>query len=294
VNTQAPRRQRRRFRPLILLLTLTAMLAVLIGATTGFQQQKPPLPDPEPAVDPVTDSYEDRWGELDRAVKRSEYAKEAFASSDDRVHYTGSDYTVLHGVDVSDHNGVIDWDAVQLDGIDFAIVRLGYRGYGNGAIVKDEQFFENAEALDCLDMDYGVYFFSQAISVEEAVEEAQFVLTQLQGHAPSLPVYFDWEPISDTARTANMNPLLLTDCALAFCQTIEEAGFEAGIYFNQEFGYRHFNLITLKDYDFWLAEYADAPSFFYHFQQWQYSCTGSVAGIHTATDLNLRFIPKEA
>jgi len=292
VKTQAPRRQRRRFRPLILFVTLLVLIAVIIGTATDFRREAPPLPEPEPVTDPHTEAYIEKWGDLDLSVKRNGYDETAFSILDDRVGYAGAQHDVLHGVDVSDHNGEIDWKAVQADGIDFAILRLGYRGYGNGAIVKDERFFENAEALEKLSMDYGVYFFSQAISVEEAVEEAEFVLQQLHGHSPSLPIYFDWELVSESARTAGMDPELLTQCALAFCQTIENAGFEAGIYFNQEFGYRYFNLITLKDYDFWLAEYAEAPSFYYHFHQWQYSCTGTVAGIPTAADLNLRFIPK--
>lgn len=293
MTVKTPRRQRRRYRPLIIPVTLVLLLAVIFGAAKSFQQEEPPLPDPEPVVDPVTAPYMEQWGELDLSVRRNDYIDSAFFVADERIGYTADDYTVLQGVDVSDHNGEIDWPTAQADGIDFAILRLGYRGYGNGAIVKDEQFFSNAEALEQLGMDYGVYFFSQAISVEEAIEEAEFVIQQLHGHAPSLPIYFDWEPVSDTARTAEMDLLQLTDCALAFCRTIEAAGFDAGIYFNQEFGYRHFNLISLREYDFWLAEYAQIPSFYYHFDQWQYSCTGTVEGIGTAADLNLRFVPKE-
>lgn len=292
MSNATKRRQRSRFRPLVLLVSLIAMIAVVMGAASSFRQEEPPLPEPEPVIDPVTEQQAPQWPALDPAVKQNDYAETAFAVLNDRIGYSGDDYTVLQGVDVSDHNGAIDWPAVQQDGIDFAILRLGYRGYGNGAIVKDERFYEHAESLEQLGLDYGVYFFSQAINVDEAVEEARFIIAQLNGHTPTLPVYFDWEPVSDAARTADMTPQLLTECALAFCRTIEDAGYKAGIYFNQEYGYRHFNLLSLKDYDFWLAEYANAPSFYYHFHQWQYSCTGTVSGIETAADLNLRFIPK--
>lgn len=293
LKTHSPRHLKRRTRPLVIVITLLALALVVIGAATGLRRDDPPVL-PEPVVDPATTPYIDRWGELLPGAKRNEYDHLGFTAVDNRMQYTGADQTVLTGVDVSDHNGAIDWSAVKGDGIDYAIVRVGYRGYGNGALVTDERFGENAAALEALAMPYGLYFFSQCLSVEEAREEARFVLTQLEGRAPTLPIYFDWEPISDAARTADMDLTLLTDCALAFCQTIEAAGFDAGIYFNQEFGYLHYNLITLKDYDLWLAEYAEAPSFYYHFHQWQYSCTGSVAGISTVTDLNLRFIPKEA
>ena len=194
------------------------------------------------------------------------------------------------GVDVSSHQGEIDWAAVAECGVDFAILRAGFRGYGDGSTQQDAYFSQNIQGALENGLDVGVYFFSQALNVEEARAEAHEVLSMLEGYDIRYPVYFDWEPIDgDEARTDTISARELTDCALAFCQVIEDAGYEAGIYFNLTMAIHYYHLTELKDYTFWLAEYQDTPSFPFAFDMWQYSDAGMVNGISTAVDLDLYF-----
>lgn len=211
-----------------------------------------------------------------------------FAEKGGFVVYTGPEEWKT-GVDVSSHQGQIDWEKAADDGIQFAIVRLGYRGYTEGEISLDDYFLRNIEGAQAAGLKVGVYFFSQALNEEEAVEEAEFVLNWIEGYELDYPVYFDWEDIQVEARTDAMDMLTLTGCAEAFCRTIEAAGYRAGIYFNQRLGYEVLSLLSLRGYEFWLAEYNPAPTFTYDFELWQYGCDGRVDGITGPVDLNMRF-----
>jgi len=192
-------------------------------------------------------------------------------------------------VDVSAHQGEINWEKAAADGIQFAMIRLGYRGYTEGEIGLDPYFLRNIEGAQAAGLDVGVYFFSQAITKDEAVEEAKFVLNWIEGYELDYPIFFDWEDIEADARTDGMDMLTLTGCVDAFCAAIEDAGYRAGVYFNQRFGYQELNLLSLRKYMFWLAEYNPAPTFTYDFEIWQYSCDGRVDGISGPVDLNMSF-----
>lgn len=198
--------------------------------------------------------------------------------------------TAYTGVDVSSHQGAIDWAAVAGDGIDFAMLRIGNRGYSQGALNADEQFEANFAGATGNGLMTGVYFFSQAVSVEEAQAEAAFVLEALNGRELDLPVVFDWETIdTDTARTDGVDSQTVTACCLAFCRAIQEAGYDAAFYCNGMLGYLQYDLSQLQELDAWYAEYSGYPSFAYAFRLWQYSKTGTVAGIEGNVDLNLWF-----
>ena len=194
------------------------------------------------------------------------------------------------GVDVSSHQQDIDWELVAANGVEFAMIRVGYRGYTEGEIQPDDYFTQNIEGALAAGLDVGVYFFSQALDEKEAIDEANFVLESIKDYPLSYPVIFDWEDIQADARTDGMDSVQLTKNALAFCSAIEKAGYRAGVYFNQRFGYEEFDLESLQDYVFWLAEYNETPSFSYHFQLWQYCNDGRVDGIQTDVDLNLAFL----
>ena len=146
-------------------------------------------------------------------------------------------------------------------------------------------------------MELGVYFFSQAISVTEAIEEANWVLEHLKNYPVTLPVVFDWEKVdADNARTADLDVTTLTDCAVAFCETIRRAGYEPCIYYNRTTGYYRYDLTRLTNYKVWLALPCNPPdlvhpSFYYHIDMWQYSITGQVPGISVETDLDYIFDP---
>ena len=167
-------------------------------------------------------------------------------------------------MDISSHQQSVDWEAVKAAGVDFAILRAGYRGYTEGAIQEDETFLTNLAAAKAAGLKVGVYFFSQALDKAEAVEEAEFVLNLLDGAELDYPIFFDWEDIEAEARTDGMDSVTLTACAVAFCKRVELNGYRAGVYFNQRFGFEEFDLRDLQDYELWLAEYALSPSFPYH------------------------------
>jgi len=194
------------------------------------------------------------------------------------------------GIDVSYYQGKIDWEKVKASGIEFAMIRVGYRGYGEeGKLVEDKLAFDNLKGALAADLQVGVYFFSQATNVEEALEEADFVLERIKKYDITLPVVFDWEYISEEARTANVDPRTLTDCYLAFCGKIEEAGYTPMAYFNSYQSRKMMYLTELEQYPFWLALYSDRMTYPYRIEMWQYTDSGKVPGIEGNVDINLMF-----
>ena len=197
------------------------------------------------------------------------------------------------GIDVSHWQKLIDWEQVKESGVDFAMIRLGYRGYEQGGLNVDSYATANLDGAIAAGLDVGVYFFSQAITPEEAEEEAYFVLEQLEPYKDSItmPVVFDWEHVSDAnARTANMrDPDILTDCTLAFLQTVEAAGYRTMVYFNRTQSWKYLNLEELKDYEFWLAAYTQRMDFPYKIHMWQYTNKGKVPGVVGDCDINIYF-----
>ncbi len=206
-----------------------------------------------------------------------------------RAIYKDDGQKILTGIDVSVFQGYIDWNAVAEDGIDFVMLRVGYRGYGEKGIMGiDDRFYQNYDGAVAAGLDVGVYFYSQALNAEEAVEEAQFVLETLGELDLSYPVAYDWEHVDDeAARTKDMTNDKITECAIAFCEEIEKSGRKAIIYFNCEIGYFEYNLKKVESFDFWLAEYEKYPSFVYDYKMWQYTDKGSVNGINGDVDLNI-------
>lgn len=207
-----------------------------------------------------------------------------------RYYVSDGQITSDMGIDVSAHQGDIDWDKVKASGINFVFIRIGYRTYGGGDIMADSMFRQNYEGAKAAGLQVGVYFFSQAISEEEAVQEANFVVKQLQDCKLELPVTYDWELIyDDTARTDNVPVDVLTDCCLAFSGVVEHAGYEPMIYQNKRTSLLKLDLPRLQGISFWLAEYGSIPTYYYDCQYWQYSCKGKVPGIEGDVDLNIRF-----
>lgn len=199
------------------------------------------------------------------------------------------------GIDVSEFQGEIDWNVVKESGIEFAIIRLGYRGYGaEGRLVLDERFEQNIKGAQAAGLKTGVYFFSQAVSDKEAKEEAEFVLQTLERRKLELPVVFDTEEIKgDTARTDENTREQFTDNCIIFCDRIEEAGYETMIYANMKWMAFTLYMEELTGYDIWYADYENTPQCPYDFSVWQYSESGSVPGIEGAVDLNVWFQEEE-
>ena len=196
----------------------------------------------------------------------------------------------ITGIDVSSHQQEIDWEKVKSSGVDFVMVRIGYRGYESGKLVIDPYADANLVGAAAAGLDVGVYFFSQALSVEEAEEEAAFVLEAIQDYELTMPVVYDWETVSDEdARTHGMDPRTLTDCSLAFLQAVEEAGYPVMLYCNSYQAVHQLYLDDLKNYDLWLAMYTKRMDFPYKMKMWQYTNKGRVPGIEGHTDINVYF-----
>ena len=197
------------------------------------------------------------------------------------------------GVDVSAYQKEIDWQAVRDSGIRFAMIRLGYRGYGEaGRLVEDEFALKNLEGAAQVGLPIGAYFFSQALNIQEAEEEIAFMLDILGDCSLQMPIILDWEIPADNARTADMDPRTLTDIQLRFCEVMTEKGYTPMVYFNRSQANELLYLTELEDYPFWLAMYKDRMTYPYQVEMWQYTDRGSVPGITGNVDVNV-YIPKK-
>ena len=194
------------------------------------------------------------------------------------------------GVDVSSHQGEIDWEQVRSAGMEFAIIRIGYRGYTSGGIYGDEYARANLEGARAAGLKVGVYFYSQALDEGEARREARYCLDFLDGEAIDLPVVFDWEYAGEDTRSGEMTHDALMACTRAFCQEVEDAGYRAMIYFNPHIAEDLLTLEELQEYPFWLAMYTDQMTWPWEVEMWQYTATGSVPGIQGDADINLWFV----
>ncbi len=219
---------------------------------------------------------------------KNEWDPEGFYSDNGFLRYRDAEHLV--GIDVSAHQGAIDWAAVKNAGVEFAIVRIGYRGSTVGELYEDEQLRANLLGAREAGIRLGAYFFSQAMNTAEAVEEAEYACDRLDGMQLELPLYFDWEVAAGGERVQSETEIPLTDCAVAFCKAVERRGYRGGVYFNQTQGYRHYDLAQLQDYSLWLAEYGDVPTFQYAFNCLQYSDAGQIDGIPASVDLDLLFL----
>lgn len=233
-----------------------------------------------------------QYVKVDNSVGRHSLDLDAFAENEQgyRIYAPDGKKNCKIGVDVSKHNGRPDWQKVKQAGIEFALIRLGYRGYGTGKIVLDECYQWNMSGTLVAGIPRGVYFYSQAISYEEGIEEANFVLSNLNGAALQYPIVLDTEDAeNEGARTNNMSVEERTRACLGFCETIRAAGYEVMVYANKRWFALDLDVGQLKDYPWWYAQYADLPSFPYRFSIWQYTAKGRVAGIKGDVDMNIEF-----
>lgn len=224
-------------------------------------------------------------------VPACSYDMEQLVSRNGMNYYVGDEgISSRFGIDVSAHQNEIDWETVKAAGVEFAMIRLGYRGYGSGELVPDQNFDRNVQGALAAGIDVGVYFFSQAITPDEAVAEANMAIAMLEDYDITYPVVYDWEVITtDAARTDDVSVETLTDCTVAFCDTIAAAGFTPMVYQNKRTSLLKLDLAELTDYDFWLAEYGDEATFYYHYDMWQYTAQGRIPGIEGDVDLNICF-----
>lgn len=246
----------------------------------------------EDTFDDWTEEDEDLLAQIESEVAEEERQKalaEKAASEVPNITQT-AEYESAHagtkGIDVSKHNGNIDWGQVKASGISFAMVRCGYRGSSSGVLVVDPMYQTNMNGAINAGLGVGVYFFSQAVNVQEAVEEASMVLDLLNGYSLSYPVYLDVE--KSNGRGDAISPEERTEICRAFLATISNAGYTAGIYSNKLWFENRINTGSLTDYKIWMAQYVDIPTYSAtRYDMWQYTSKGSVPGVPGNCDMNV-------
>ncbi len=229
--------------------------------------------------------------EIDAELEDSEY-KDALDDADKseikKPQTTNSNAKM--GIDVSKWNKEIDWDKVKAAGIEYAIIRVGYRGSSTGSLVEDPYFDTNIRGAISSGLKVGVYFFTQAINEVEAVEEASMVLEYIRDYQVDYPVFIDTEGAGGNGRADNIDVETRTLVCDAFCTTIVNGGYKAGIYGSRNWFNNRLEMTGLEKYNIWLAEYRSIPIYQGYYQMWQYTSKGRVNGIDGNVDLNLSYL----
>lgn len=189
------------------------------------------------------------------------------------------------GIDISKHNGTVDWNAVKNAGVEFVILRCGYRGSASGVLVEDEKFRTNIKGATAAGLKVGIYFFSQAVNEMEAVEEASLTLSLIKGHKISYPVYIDVEAAN--GRADGLSAAERTKVVKAFCETVRDSGYTAGVYSNKNWFAEKMDAGAFGNYRIWLAQYTESPTYTGRYEMWQYSSRGTIPGIKGDVDLNI-------
>lgn len=240
----------------------------------------------------INDSGEEEWVLIDDQIKKNAYDLTGFVNQSDRMKYYKDNKVISYlGVDISERQGYVDFNNLKKAGIDFCMIRVGARGYGTGQLILDESFSENMKrALDA-GLEVGVYFFSQAITQEEVMEEANLVLDALTDYNITYPVAFWMEYVeNDTARVEQLTKTAKTEIAKTFLDTMRTAGYTPMLYGKKEWLIKKLDLSMLGDVDIWLAQYEKTPDYPYAFSMWQYTNYAIVDGISGSTTLNVSMI----
>ncbi|MBQ9504042.1 MAG: glycoside hydrolase family 25 protein [Lachnospiraceae bacterium] len=208
-----------------------------------------------------------------------------------KVYALNGKKTSFTGVDVSKYDKTIDWARVAGDGIDFAMIRLGSRGYQSGTITIDENYAENMKGCSENGIKIGLYFYSQAINPIEAVEEANACINSIGSYHVTYPIVFDSESVTnDTSRTDELDMSQMSDIAKAFCDTIKAYGYTPMIAATKKQFAKRFDLTAIADYDWWILDTDEKTTFPYRFKMWQYSHMGKVAGFTEPVNLDISFV----
>lgn len=217
-------------------------------------------------------------------------------SISNKYSYEDNNYTSMFGIDVSEFNGNIDWQKVKDDNVQFVYIRIGRRGASTGLLYDDDMFDVNYEGAKAVGLKIGVYFFSQAYDIKEAIDEARWVLNKIADKQLELPIVLDCEEVyleNEEPRISNLNRTQHTNNALAFLNEIQTNGYQAMLYTYPYWANNYYEIDRFKDFPIWLAYYDENPDVEFGFTMWQYSNTGTINGIKGDTDLDIMFIPKD-
>lgn len=193
------------------------------------------------------------------------------------------------GIDVSKYQGDIDWNKVAAAGVQFVIIRAGYRGSVTGALVEDSYFVQNIRGALAAGLEVGVYFFTQAVNETEAVEEASAVISMVREYDIKLPIYIDTEGAGGNGRADGLDVTTRTAVCDAFCRTVKNAGYNSGVYASRSWLYHNLDTSVLDKYEIWDAEWVSVPQYTGYYTMWQYSSKGKVDGIVGNVDLDIYY-----
>jgi len=260
-------------------------------------QETPKPQESDPATDGkhtlvVDENGKEEWVLISPYLPRHEYDfTQLVCQSDLMKYYQDGRQVSFVGVDISKAEGYVDFNKLKKAGVDFVMLRVGARGYSSGQLVIDEYFSDNIKRATDAKLEIGLYFFSQAITEAEAIEEALVVLQQLEGYTVNYPIAFDMEYIdNDTCRVESLGRAEKTTIAKAFLDTIRFGGYEPMLYGDKYWLIKQVDLSKLTGYDIWLSQLEDVPDYPYRFSMWQYNRQGSIDGIVGNASLNISFI----
>ncbi|MBR5579359.1 MAG: glycoside hydrolase family 25 protein [Lachnospiraceae bacterium] len=236
------------------------------------------------------------WVAINPYRKKHNYDFTNLVSKNNLLHYYADGKQISYlGVDLSKYQKSVDFAAIQAEGVDFCMLRVGSRGYSTGTIQQDEMFEAHLAGANAVGMPVGLYFYSQAITEAEAIEEANYVISKIGTNKITYPIAFDMEFVeNDTARIETLTREEKTNIALAFLKRIEEAGYTGMLYGNKEWLLKRIDIAKLEQYDIWLGQEDDIPDYPYLFSMWQYTRQGEIFGIDGYVDLNISFIDYSA
>lgn len=234
----------------------------------------------------------EQWVMINAYIAKNKYDYVGMVSQEPLMKYYENGQKISYmGVDVSKSTGTVNFAQLKNAGIEYAMIRLGSRGYGTGQLSIDENYITNMEDAKSAGLSVGVTFYSQAVTVEEAAEEAELVLANLTDYNITYPVVFHMDVIAnDQARTDTLSKMQLTEIAAAFCDRIAEAGYTPMIYGNKYWLLRKIDLTKLGKYEIWLSQSEDVPDYPYTFSMWQYTQNGKIPGIAGEANLNISFV----
>lgn len=274
----------------VLIVVLMTMSIIYEGCSYYKESEKESAKEAFQFVDVKGVEYE---APLLENVPMNTYDYDLLSKKNGYPCYTDKDGKVISklGIDVSEYQNPVNWQQVKNAGVEYVMIRVGYRGYGEeGRLVEDAMFRSHMEGAVAAGLEVGVYFFSQAINEKETLEEVQFVLDRIKEYPVTYPVVYDTEEIKDdVARTDNLTEEQFTQNCITFCDAIREAGYDTMIYANMKWMAFTLDMRKLTEYEKWYADYEPVPQCPYEFSMWQYTETGQLPGIEGNVDLNLWF-----
>lgn len=258
-------------------------------------------PQETPKADPSTDgnhtliindSGEEEWVPIDAGLEQNAYDLKSFVCQSDFMKYYKDGKVISYlGVDISEKQGYVDFNKVKKAGIDFCMIRAGARGYGTGQLFLDDNFTDNMKRASDAGLEVGVYFYSQAITEEEVLEEVMLVLDTIKDYNVTYPVAFQMEYVeNDTARVEQLSKTSKTELAQIFLGTVQSSGYTPMLYGKKEWLLKKVDLTKLSDYDVWLSQNEMQPDYPYQFGVWQYTNHAVVDGISGSVNLNISLI----